>query len=59
LKSLDSNIPVVSVLFSGRPMLVPEIMETSDAFIAAFLPGTQGGEAIANALFGKYGFKSA
>jgi len=29
----------------------------SDAFIAAWLPGTQGGEAIVSSLFGEYLFK--
>ena len=57
------GIPVVTVLFSGRPVIITEgnaraPLQNSDAFIAAFLPGTSGGQAIANAIFGRYSFKS-
>lgn len=37
---------MVSVLFSGRPMIVNEVLYKSTAFIAAWLPGTTGGEAV-------------
>lgn len=48
----------MTVLFSGRPLLVQEAMDISDAFIAAWLPGTTGGAAITNALFGTYVFRN-
>lgn len=35
--------PVVTVLFSGRPLEVNELLDLSDAFVAAWLPGTEGG----------------
>lgn len=35
--------PVVTVLFSGRPLEVNELLNLSDAFVAAWLPGTEGG----------------
>lgn len=36
------DIPVVSVFISGRPMWVNAELNASDAFVAAWLPGTQG-----------------
>ena len=37
------GIPVVSVFLSGRPMFTVSQINASDAFVAAWLPGTQGG----------------
>jgi beta-glucosidase len=34
--------PVVSLLFSGRPVYASDLINRSDAFIAAWLPGTAG-----------------
>lgn len=34
--------PVVTLLFSGRPLYVNDLAARSDAFIAAWLPGTEG-----------------
>jgi len=43
LKSLKAKgIPVVSVFISGRPMWVNSELNASDAFVAAWLPGTEG-----------------
>lgn len=36
------GIPVVSIFLSGRPMFVSPEINASDAFVAAWLPGTQG-----------------
>jgi len=49
------GVPVVTVLVSGRPLVVNEEMAASDAFVAAWLPGSQG-EGVANALFGRTPF---
>jgi beta-glucosidase len=35
-------VPVVTVLFSGRPVGANDLINRSDAFVAAFLPGTEG-----------------
>ncbi|MBC7989302.1 MAG: exo 1,3/1,4-beta-D-glucan glucohydrolase [Luteimonas sp.] len=44
LKKLKAQgIPVVSVFLSGRPMWVNPELNASDAFVAAWLPGTEGG----------------
>ncbi|WP_066963358.1 exo 1,3/1,4-beta-D-glucan glucohydrolase [Microbulbifer sp. Q7] len=40
LKALD--IPVVSVFLSGRPLWVNKELNLSDAFVAAWLPGSEG-----------------
>lgn len=43
LKSLQAqNIPVVSVFISGRPLWVNKELNASDAFVAAWLPGSEG-----------------
>ncbi|MBH0069284.1 exo 1,3/1,4-beta-D-glucan glucohydrolase [Pseudoalteromonas sp. NZS100] len=38
----EQGIPVVSVFISGRPMWVNSELNASDAFVAAWLPGTEG-----------------
>jgi len=53
LRSLKAQgIPVVSVFISGRPMWVNAELNASDAFVAAWLPGSEG-NGIANVLFSK------
>lgn len=46
LKALDrvsgKGVPVVTVLFSGRPVAANDLINRSDAFVAAWLPGTEG-----------------
>jgi beta-glucosidase len=52
LKRLKADgIPVVSVFLSGRPLWVNAELNASDAFVAAWLPGTEGG-GIADVLVG-------
>ena len=44
LKKLKAaGVPVVAVFLSGRPMWVNAELNASDAFVAAFLPGSEGG----------------
>lgn len=42
--------PVISVLVSGRPLYTNDLMNLSDAFVAAWLPGTEG-KGVADVLF--------
>ena len=50
LRKLKSQgIPVVAVLLSGRPMWMNAELNAADAFVAAWLPGSEGG-AIADVL---------
>ncbi len=51
-KLKGQKIPVVAVFLSGRPMWVNAELNASDAFVAAFLPGTEGG-GVADVLFRK------
>lgn len=52
LKSFKrQDIPVVAVFLSGRPMWVNPLLNASDAFVAAWLPGTEGG-GVADVLVG-------
>lgn len=37
------KVPVVVVLLSGRPLWVTPLLKKADAFVAAWLPGTEGG----------------
>lgn len=37
-----AGIRVVSVLLTGRPLAVPDEIEASDAFVVAWLPGSEG-----------------
>jgi len=48
-----AGIPVVVVLFSGRPMILGGVLDQSDALIAAWLPGTEG-QGITDVLFGDF-----
>ncbi|MCE2612411.1 glycoside hydrolase family 3 C-terminal domain-containing protein [Flavobacteriaceae bacterium D16] len=49
------GVPTVVVLLSGRPLVVTEELKKADAFIAAWLPGSEG-KGIADVLFGDYNF---
>jgi beta-glucosidase len=52
LKSLKARgVPVVAVFLSGRPLWVNPEINASDAFVAAWLPGSEGG-GIADVLVG-------
>ena len=50
---VDQGIPVVCILVSGRPLVVNQELERSSAFVAAWLPGSEG-KGIAEVLFGEY-----
>ena len=52
----EAGKQVVTVLVAGRPLLVDQELEQSNAFVAAWLPGSEG-EGVAEVLFGDYGFK--
>ncbi|TMW72320.1 beta-glucosidase BglX [Alteribacter natronophilus] len=44
--------PLVTVLFNGRPLDLHGVIEESDAVLEAWYPGTEGGHAVADLLFG-------
>lgn len=45
---------MVSVLLTGRPVPITDIYDQSTAVIAAWLPGTSGGQGIVNLITGSY-----
>lgn len=48
----DVNKNVVTVLFGGRPLAVPELAEKTNSLIETWLPGSCGCYALADILFG-------
>ena len=52
----DLGIPVVAVLVSGRPLAITAELAASNAFVAAWLPGSEGG-GVADVLLGRYAFQ--
>ena len=51
----EKGIKTVVVLVSGRPLAVTNEIENSDAFVAAWLLGSEG-EGLAEVLFGDFNF---
>lgn len=49
------GIPVVTLLVSGRPLIVNEELDASAAFVASWLPGAEG-RGVAEVLMGDYEF---
>jgi len=52
-KLKQANIPIAVVLYSGRPMIINDVLDKCDAFLAAWLPGTEG-QGITDVLFGDH-----
>jgi beta-glucosidase len=48
-----SGKPMVVILLSGRPMIITDILDDAEAFMAAWLPGTEG-NGISDVIFGDY-----
>lgn len=55
IRTQAPGVPIVTVLVSGRPLYVNKELNRSDAFVAAWLPGSEGG-GIADLLFGDFDF---
>jgi beta-glucosidase len=49
----QARMPVVVVLLSGRPMIIDKVIDKADAFVAAWLPGTES-RGVTDVLFGDF-----
>jgi len=49
----SSGLPVIAVIVSGRPLIIEPYLELADAWLAAWLPGSEA-DAFADILFGRY-----
>lgn len=55
LEAIDATgTPIVVVALLGRPYILTWCDENTEAILAAYYPGSQGGKAIAEVLFGDY-----
>ncbi|NQZ87678.1 MAG: glycoside hydrolase family 3 protein [Colwellia sp.] len=52
----DKGIPIVVILISGRTLIINAELEKSAAFIAAWLPGSEG-QGVSDMLFGDFDFQ--
>lgn len=52
-KAGKTGKPVVAILLSGRPLILGPVLDKCSAFIAAWLPGTEGA-GVSDVLFGDY-----
>ena len=52
LKIMETKKPVVLVLTEGRPRVISRIAEPAKAIVMAYNPGNEGGQALADILFG-------
>jgi len=51
----ETGKPLVVIMVSGRPLMIDSYLDSWDAFVAAWLPGTEG-EGVADVIFGDYNF---
>ena len=51
---LSTGKPVIVVYVGGRPRTITKIVQKAAAVLIAFLPGSRGGDAIADIIFGDY-----
>jgi beta-glucosidase len=52
---ISKGVPVIAILVSGRPLIIEQELALSSAFIAAWLPGSEG-QGISDVLFGSHNF---
>ncbi|PNT06846.2 hypothetical protein POPTR_013G055600v4 [Populus trichocarpa] len=55
IQNVCGSVKCVTVISSGRPVVIQPYLSLMDALVAAWLPGTEG-QGVADVLFGDYGF---
>lgn len=50
----DTGKPVITIIFSGRPLELAPVLDASDALVQAWFLGSESGNSIADVLFGDY-----
>ncbi|KAL2898773.1 Beta-glucosidase BoGH3B [Bienertia sinuspersici] len=57
ISAVADRIPTLVIIVSGRPLVLePQLLDTMDALVAVFLPGTEG-YGVTDVLFGDYEFE--
>ena len=56
LAAKEAGKTVIGVIASGRPILLEDTLDTFDALIAIFLPGSEGGNAFSDVVYGDVEF---
>ncbi|PKG81851.1 beta-glucosidase [Colwellia sp. 75C3] len=52
--ALSTGKPVIVVLAEGRPRIIKDIVGATKAIVQAYIPGSQGAQAISDVIFGDY-----
>ena len=56
IQASNQGKKVIGILISGRPLLLENYLSYFDSFVAAWLPGSEGGNGISDVIFGDYDF---
>jgi len=56
IENVCGQVKCVTVIISGRPVVIQPYVDKIEALVAAWLPGTEG-NGVTDVLFGDYGFR--
>lgn len=56
--AVADQVPTVVILISGRPLSIePQLLDKVEALVAAWLPGSEGGDGVVDVIFGDHNFQ--